>query len=154
MNRSSKRKRACDTYVTKPVLRYTCKQKNSDRESGRTEELKGEKIMSEMEKKIEKMADEALGTVAGGTSANYTVAVDVINGKYGNGEERRRRLTAAGYDYETVQAMVNTMLNGYDKVARDVIEGKYGNGQARVNALKAAGYDAAKVQALVNEILK
>ena len=110
--------------------------------------------MSEMKKKIEKMADEALGTVAGGTSANYTVAIDVINGKYGNGEERRRRLTAAGYDYETVQAMVNTMLNGYDKVARDVIEGKYGNGQARVNALKAAGYDAAKVQALVNEILK
>ena len=110
--------------------------------------------MSELEKKVEKMADEDLGVVAGGASANYWAAVDVMNGKYGNGDERRRRLTAAGYNYDSVQYLVNAMCKGYDKVARDVIDGRYGNGEARVRALRAAGYDAAMVQTLVNEILK
>ena len=110
--------------------------------------------MSELEKKVEKLADEELGEVAGGSSANYKVALDVMNGKYGNGEERKRRLAAAGYDYWAVQHLVNGLAKGYGKVASDVIDGKYGNGQARVNALRAAGFDAGLVQDLVNEILK
>ena len=110
--------------------------------------------MSELEKKVEKLADEELGTVAGGMSANYRAALDVMNGKYGDGEDRKRRLAAAGYDYWAVQRLVNGLAYGYGSVAYDVINGKYGNGQARVNALRAAGYDAALVQDLVNEILK
>ena len=110
--------------------------------------------MSELEKKVEKLADEELGEVAGGSSANYKVALDVMNGKYGNGEERKKRLAAAGYDYWAVQHLVNGLAKGYGKVASDVIDGKYGNGQARVNALRAAGFDAGLVQDLVNEILK
>lgn len=109
--------------------------------------------MSELEKKVEKMADEELGAVAGGVTANYLAALDVMAGKYGNGEERRARLTAAGYDYWAVQHLVNGLAKGYDKVARDVIAGKYGNNQARINALTAAGYDAKLVQDLVNAIL-
>ena len=109
--------------------------------------------MSELEKKVEKMADEELGTVAGGVTANYLAALDVMAGKYGNGEERRARLTAAGYDYWAVQRLVNGLAKDYDKVARDVIAGKYGNNQARINALTAAGYDAKLVQDLVNAIL-
>ena len=109
--------------------------------------------MSELEKKVEKMADEELGTVAGDVTANYLAALDVMAGKYGNGEERRARLTAAGYDYWAVQHLVNGLAKGYDKVARDVIAGKYGNNQARINALTAAGYDAKLVQDLVNAIL-
>ena len=35
------------------------------------------------------------------------VAREVIAGKWGNGGERRTRLTAAGYDYDAVQARVN-----------------------------------------------
>lgn len=35
---------------------------------------------------------------------------EVIRGKWGNGEERRIRLSAAGYDYATVQAEVNRRL--------------------------------------------
>ena len=92
--------------------------------------------------------------MAGGVSANYLAALDVMAGKYGNGEERRRRLTAAGYNYDAVQHLVNGLAKGYDRVARDVIAGKYGNDQYRVNALRAAGYDARLVQDLVNEILK
>lgn len=35
------------------------------------------------------------------------IALEVLNGKWGNGVTRRRRLTAAGYDYQTVQDRVN-----------------------------------------------
>ena len=39
------------------------------------------------------------------------LAKEVIKGAWGNGEERRRRLTAAGYDYAKVQSKVNEMLS-------------------------------------------
>lgn len=39
-----------------------------------------------------------------------TLAKEVIAGKWGNGEERKQRLTAAGYDYDVVQKRVNEML--------------------------------------------
>lgn len=38
------------------------------------------------------------------------VAKEVIAGKWGNGDERKQRLTAAGYDYNAVQAQVNKMI--------------------------------------------
>jgi len=34
----------------------------------------------------------------------------VINGNWGNGEDRKRALTNAGYDYAAVQAIVNAKL--------------------------------------------
>jgi len=107
-----------------------------------------------MSENIQKMSDEALGEVAGGMSRDLVAAYDVMNGRYGNGEERKRRLADAGYDYWTVQNLVNGLSKGYDKVARDVIDGKYGNDQYRVNALRANGYDPALVQAIVNGMLK
>ena len=39
-----------------------------------------------------------------------TIAAEVIQGDWGNGEERKERLGQAGYDYDIVQAMVNEML--------------------------------------------
>lgn len=104
-------------------------------------------------KVFEKINDEALGAVAGGMTRNMKAAYDVMEGKYGNGAERKAKLTAAGYDYETVQRLVNGLAKGYDKVAREVIDGKYGNGAVRVANLKAAGYDAQLVQDIVNGIL-
>ena len=38
------------------------------------------------------------------------VAKAVIRGDWGNGTERKERLTAAGYDYHEVQTLVNKML--------------------------------------------
>lgn len=38
------------------------------------------------------------------------VAREVIQGKWGNGAARKAKLTAAGYDYATVQARVNALL--------------------------------------------
>lgn len=39
-----------------------------------------------------------------------SIAKKVIRGDYGNGDERKQRLTAAGYDYNAVQKRVNELL--------------------------------------------
>ncbi|MCI6652173.1 MAG: N-acetylmuramoyl-L-alanine amidase [Ruminococcus sp.] len=39
-----------------------------------------------------------------------TIAREVINGKWGNGADRKKRLTKAGYDYNAVQKRVNELL--------------------------------------------
>jgi hypothetical protein len=38
------------------------------------------------------------------------IANEVIQGKWGNGAERKQRLTAAGYNYTTIQKQVNKLL--------------------------------------------
>lgn len=40
------------------------------------------------------------------------LAKEVINGKWGNGEDRYKRLTGAGYNYDEVQKRVNEILGG------------------------------------------
>lgn len=85
------------------------------------------------------------------------IAREVINGKWDNGDARKEKLRAAGYDPAQVQARVNEMLKGkksVDEIAREVIAGKWGNGICRKVKLKAAGYDPAAVQARVNALLK
>ena len=42
------------------------------------------------------------------------LAREVLEGKWGNGEERVKRLTDAGYDYNAVQNRVNELLYGND----------------------------------------
>lgn len=85
----------------------------------------------------------------------------VIAGRYGNGEDRKKRLAAAGYDYNEVQRRVNERLGitsaknvkSIDELAREVIRGEWGNGADRKNRLTAAGYDYNSVQRRVNELL-
>ena len=43
--------------------------------------------------------------------SNYAAAIDVIAGKYGNGEERKRRLWEDGFDPSAVQSIVNALLS-------------------------------------------
>ena len=91
--------------------------------------------------------------------SNEQLADEVINGKWGNGVDRKNRLTAAGYNYEAVQAIVNerlgkSNLKSLDEIAREVVRGKWGNGSERVKKLTAAGYDAKAVQSRVNDLMK
>ena len=51
------------------------------------------------------------------------VAQEVIDGKWGNGEERKKRLSDAGYDYESVQAEVNKLLKTKKEVIYTVKKG-------------------------------
>ena len=83
------------------------------------------------------------------------LAAEVLDGKWGNGSDRRDRLTAAGYDYDAVQSKVNAMVaekntESLDAVVAAVIRGEYGNGAERDKKLTAAGYDPSEVQTLVN----
>lgn len=94
--------------------------------------------------------------------SNTEIAKEVIQGKWGNGAERKKRLEDAGYDYAAVQREVERLLakqkkpakKSVDEVAREVIAGKWGNGVKRVYNLTKAGYNYAAVQKRVNEILK
>lgn len=80
-----------------------------------------------------------------------TIAQEVINGKWGSGTTRKKKLEAAGYNYQEVQNKVNDIL--YTNVAKEVIAGKWGNGDTRKKKLEAAGYDYKKVQNKVNSLL-
>ena len=91
------------------------------------------------------------------------VAQEVLQGKWGNGATRKKKLTEAGYDYNTVQAEVNRLVNGQtvtpakksnEEIAKEVIQGKWGNGSARKQNLVAAGYDYSAIQKIVNKLLK
>lgn len=92
-----------------------------------------------------------------------TIASEVLAGRWGNGDERKRRLTAAGYNYSAVQAEVNRRLAGgapsahkptFNEVVQEVIRGEWGNGATRKQRLRAAGFNPELVQAEVNRRLR
>ena len=43
---------------------------------------------------------------------NQQIATEVLMGKWGNGLERRKRLTEAGYSYDAIQSIVNALVEG------------------------------------------
>ena len=53
----------------------------------------------------------AASTTSAPTKSVSEVAAEVINGNWGNGDERRQRLEAAGYNYSEVQAAVNSQFS-------------------------------------------
>ncbi len=89
--------------------------------------------------------------------SNEELAKEVIAGKWGNGDERKKKLTEAGYNYDAVQAIVNELVapkkKSNDEIAKEVIEGKWGNGEDRKNRLTKAGYDYNAVQTIVNNLV-
>lgn len=107
----------------------------------------------------------AVNRLAGGKTTTPTksiteVAKEVLAGKWGNGDNRKKKLEAAGYNYSQVQAKVNELAKGstsskksVTQIAKEVIAGKWGNGTDRKNKLTAAGYDYTAVQREVNRLL-
>ena len=82
------------------------------------------------------------------------IANEVIAGQWGDGADRKKRLTDAGYDYNAVQNAVNAKLKkkSNEEIAQEVIAGKWGSGSDRKNRLEQAGYDYNAVQKRVNEL--
>jgi hypothetical protein len=94
---------------------------------------------------------------------NEQIAAEVIRGDWSTGDERKRRLQQAGYDYDAVQRIVNQRVgNGapaahrstLTEIARQVIAGHYGNGPERRRLLEGQGWNYASVQAEVNRLLR
>lgn len=83
------------------------------------------------------------------TLSYHDLALEIWLGEWGNGDDRKRMLKNAGYDYQTAQDMVNK----YDKIADQVIQGIWGNGWNRKTALESHGYKYDVVQAIVNRKL-
>lgn len=107
------------------------------------------------------------------------VAHEVLDGKYGNGNDRVKALTKAGYDYSAVQNRVNELVKelesqkqeeksvepdptpstpkeepkkfSLDEMVQKVINGEYGNGDERKKKLEAEGYDYREIQNAVNK---
>lgn len=96
------------------------------------------------------------------------LAREVIEGNWGNGEERRERLKKAGYDYDTIQKRVNELMNDaykkekpqkeiIEKLANEIIRGDWGNGATRRQRLKQAGYslkEISEAQKIVDKKMK
>lgn len=91
------------------------------------------------------------------------IAKEVLAGSWGNGDDRKNRLKAAGYDYQTVQKEVNRLAGktstpkpskSIATVAQEVVNGLWGNGADRKAKLEAAGYNYTEVQNAVNTLLK
>ena len=96
------------------------------------------------------------------TKTVQELAQEVLQGKWGNGADRKKKLTQAGYDYNSVQAEVNRIVKGEtsapskksnEEIAREVIQGKWGNGADRKKRLTDAGYDYKTIQNLVNKMI-
>ena len=92
---------------------------------------------------------------------NEEIAKEVIQGKWGNGKERKEKLQQAGYDYNAIQKLVNSMVNKKptnkktnEEIAKEVIQGKWGNGKERKEKLQQAGYNYNTIQKLVNKMIK
>lgn len=102
-------------------------------------------------------------TSGGGTKSNEKIAAEVWKGLWGNGEDRRRRLTAAGYNYAAIQDLVNQGVGrapgqggggkSIYQLAREVIRGDWGNGDERRRRLTEAGYNYQAVQDEVNRLV-
>ena len=69
------------------------------------------------------------------------LANEVIQGLWGNGEERKQRLTDAGYNYSEIQNRVNEILRPSKPsvdildLVKKTIRGDFGNGEDRKNNL-------------------
>ena len=85
---------------------------------------------------------------------NEVIADEVIKGLWGNGVDRKVKLTEAGYNYTKIQEIVNNKLAPKKKtntqIADEVIKGKWGNQPERQKLLEQAGYDYNAVQKIVN----
>lgn len=118
--------------------------------------------ISGIENKLGIFCDNSKEKIQSATKTVSELAKEVIAGKWGNGAERKKRLTEAGYSYTAVQKEVNklskpqkaTPKKTNTEIAKEVIAGKWGNGTERKQKLEAAGYNYKTIQSIVNKLMK
>ena len=81
------------------------------------------KSMDTFRAEVKRLLENGSGTSSSSTAKSVDeLAWEVIRGNWGNGETRRQKLTAAGYDYAAVQARVNEILSGKSASATPTYE--------------------------------
>lgn len=86
---------------------------------------------------------------------NDEIATETMRGAWGNGDDRKARYAAAGYDYDAIMAIINKVYERRpdETVAQEVIAGKWGIGDDRRARLESQGYNYDTIQGIVNKIL-
>lgn len=79
---------------------------------------------------------------------NYTIAKEVLSGEWGNGAERREKLTAAGYSYADVQTIVNALV-----ADRDAGKQEPAPEQKETNKTLEIDYDPEKYNGIIVNVL-
>lgn len=152
----------------------TCPHRSMELHGGSTESVKNYFVdrmnyFATLGSTVEEMMGRFDGAVTGekvtptqnALKSDETVANEVLQGLWGNGNERIKLLTDAGYDAQKIQNIVNRLVLGdddedivdIDEVAQEVIQGEWGNGDERKVRLENAGYNYQAVQDRVNELL-
>lgn len=67
-------------------------------------------LVKEVNAELDKQAKKSKNTEKTKKKSVTEIAKEVINGKWGNGETRKKRLKEAGYNYKEVQKEVNRLL--------------------------------------------
>lgn len=67
-------------------------------------------IDTRSKKSFWKGSNQSYVSTFGGIKTNRQIAEEVIEGKWGTGASRKKKLAAAGYDYKEIQALVNELL--------------------------------------------
>ena len=80
---------------------------------GKVNGITGNVDMNELVGAVPAVKETGTGTAK---KSNEQIAKEVIDGKWGNGYQRKSRLTKAGYDYKAIQALVNSMTSTGSKV--------------------------------------
>lgn len=80
--------------------------------------------------------------------SNEELAREVLDGKWGNGAERKTRLTAAGYDYTTIQSLVDMIMKKPAQTPVYTVEYTVQKGDTLSGIAEKNGTTVAAIQAL------
>ena len=97
-------------------------------------------------------------TTAQTKKSNEEIAKEVLNGKWGNGDDRKKRLTAAGYNYSVIQDLVNKLAKGNTVTTKpatpSAVYYTVKGGDTLGAIAKRYGTTAVKIQSLNKSLIK
>lgn len=103
----------------------------------------------QVQTKVNASAVNKPATTSAPTKGLTEIAREVTAGQWGNGDDRKKRLEARGYNFNQVQAEVNRLAGvkaqpaakSIDTLVKETLAGKHGNGEARKKSL-GSNYNA------------
>lgn len=84
----------------------------------RTVSINGKFIRGFITPRYDAEVEDPVVTPSGTGKDVDTIAKECISGIWGNGEERKKKVTAAGFDYVMVQNRINQIINGSATIAK------------------------------------